>query len=435
MRDTIHLLKTRRFLPLFITQFFGAFNDNLFKNSLVILITYRMAEQGLPQEQAQQLTILAAGLFILPFFLLSATAGKLADKHEKSRMMRTIKVIEILLMALGTIGFLYHHTWMLMLVLFGMGTHSTFFGPLKYAVLPDHLKEDELIAGNGLIEAGTFLAILLGTIVGGLLILRPEGEMMVSSAMIFIALCGYFTSRAIPPAQSPVPDLKVGWNIAAETWEIFQHARTQRRVFLSILGISWFWFVGASFLAQFPSYVRYHLGGNEQVITLVLTMFSLGIALGSVYCNRLLKGEIHARYVPIGAVGMGLGTLALVAFSPMTTSPLDNGHLLGVAQWIMQPSAWGVLASLLVIAVFGGIYTVPLYALIQHRAEVAERSRMIAANNIVNALFMVVSALLCVVLLKAGLTVVHIFLLMGLANFPVAWGVKGLLKRLYDAEH
>jgi acyl-[acyl-carrier-protein]-phospholipid O-acyltransferase/long-chain-fatty-acid--[acyl-carrier-protein] ligase len=434
MKDTIHLLKTRRFLPLFVTQFFGAFNDNMFKNALIILITYRLAQEGLPREQAQQMTILAAGVFILPFFLLSATAGKLADKYEKSRSMRLIKIIEVGLMLLGAIGFITHHTWLLMLVLFGMGTHSTFFGPLKYAVLPDHLKDDELIAGNGLIEAGTFFAILLGTIVGGLLILRPQGEMIVSLVMLSVAALGLMASRFIPRAESPAPELSVSANIAAETWVIFQHARTQTRVFLSILGISWFWFIGASFLAQFPGYVRYHLGGDEQVITLVLTMFSLGIAVGSVYCNRLMKGEIHGRYVPAGAVGMGIGTLALVACSPGLRVMEEGAALLGVMEWITQPHAWGVLASLFAIAVFGGIYTVPLYALIQHRAETAERSRMVAANNIVNALFMVVSGLLCVALLKLGLTVVHIFLLMGLANFPVAWRVKKRLDRLYQEE-
>lgn len=430
MKDTIHLLKTRRFLPLFVTQFFGAFNDNLFKNALVILITYRIAAEGLPQQQAQEMTVLAAGLFILPFFLFSATAGQIADKFEKSRLMRLVKIAEIGLMCLGTAGFLLHHTWMLMLVLFGMGMHSTFFGPLKYSVLPDHLKEDELIAGNGLIEAGTFLAILLGTIVGGLLILRPGGEALVSGGMIAVAVSGYLISRFIPRAEPPAPELKVGWNIAKETWGIYRHAKAQRRVFLSILGISWFWFVGASFLAQFPGYARYHLGGNEQVITLVLTMFSLGIGLGSVYCNRLLKGEIHARYVPLGAIGMALGTLALVAFSP-DSHALPEDQLEGIAAWAAHPYAWGVMVSLFVVAFFGGIYTVPLYALIQHRAEAAERSRMVAANNIVNSLFMVISAVLCILLMKLGLTVVHIFLLMGLANLPVAWGVKKLLRTLY----
>ena len=430
MKNTIHLLKTRRFLPLFVTQFFGAFNDNLFKNALVILITYRMAAAGLPREEAQEMTVLAAGLFILPFFLFSATAGQLADKFEKSRLMRFIKIAEIGLMAIGTLGFLTHHTWMLMVVLFGMGMHSTFFGPLKYSVLPDHLKDDELIAGNGLIEAGTFLAILLGTIAGGLLILRPEGEMLVSAGLLAVAVVGYVSSRFIPRAEPPAPGLKIGANIAKETWQIFSHARSQRRVYLSILGISWFWFVGASFLAQFPGYVRYHLGGNEQVITLVLTMFSLGIGLGSVYCNRLLKGEIHARYVPLGAVGMALGTLALVAFSP-DVRMIGEGQLEGIVAWMAHPYAWGVMASLFVVAFFGGIYTVPLYALIQFLAEPSERSRMVAANNIVNSFFMVVSAILCILLMKLGLTIVHIFLLMGLVNLPVAWKVRGMLRRLY----
>jgi acyl-[acyl-carrier-protein]-phospholipid O-acyltransferase/long-chain-fatty-acid--[acyl-carrier-protein] ligase len=431
MSDSLHLLRTRRFLPLFTTQFLGAFNDNLFKNALVILITYRMAADGLPREEAMVMTVLAAGIFILPFFLLSATAGQLADKYEKSRLMRGIKIIEIGLMCFGTAGFLLNHTWMLMTVLFGMGTHSTFFGPLKYGVLPDHLKEDELIAGNGLIEAGTFLAILLGTIVGGLLILRPGGEALVSGLMIGVAVTGHLVSRFIPRAEPPAPHLKLGWNLASETWKIYQHSRANRRVFLCILGISWFWFVGASFLAQFPGYARYHLSGNEQVITLVLTMFSLGIALGSVFCNRLMKGDIHARYVPLGAAGMAVGTLAMVALSP-AVQDVPEEALLGIVDWLAQPYAWGVLVSLFVVSFFGGIFTVPLYALIQHRAESTERSRMVAANNIVNSLFMVASAGICVALLNLGLTIVHIFLLMGLANLPMAWWMRRVLRRLYQ---
>lgn len=419
MRNSLHLLATQRFLPLFITQFLGAFNDNLFKNALVILITYRMAAAGLPQQEAQQMTVLAAGLFILPFFMLSATAGQVADKFEKSGVMRTIKIIEIALMTFGTIGFLTHHTWMLMCVLFGMGTHSTFFGPLKYGVLPEHLQQEELLAGNGLIEAGTFMAILLGTIIGGLLILQPGGESWVSAGLLVVAITGYSVSRRIPHARAAVPQLTTSWNIAAGTWHLFQQARAQKSVFISILGISWFWFVGASFLAQFPAYVRYHLAGNAQVITLVLTMFSLGIAIGSVYCNRLMKGEIHAGFVPIGALGMGLCTLVLVWLSP-ASHLVEEAALLSASQWLVDARAWGILLSLLGISIFGGIFTVPLYALIQHHAKPSERSRMMAANNIVNSFFMVTSAVLCLVLLKLNWTVVDIFLGIGLANIPVA---------------
>ena len=422
MHYSLSLMRTRRFLPLFVTQFLGALNDNLFKNALIILITFRMASSGIPHQEAQQVTVLAAGLFILPFFILSALAGQIADKYEKSRLMRIIKLAEILLMCLGVVGFLMQQTWMLMLVLFGMGTHSTFFGPLKYGVLPDHLHKDELIAGNGLIEAGTFLAILLGTMLGGLLILQPMGESIISLGILAVALLGYGVSRFIPVAPAPAPDLILRWNLFQQTWQIVRHAKAQRIVFISILGISWFWFVGASFLAQIPAYVRYHIGGDEQVITLILSVFSLGIALGSVCCNRLMKGEVHARFVAAGCFGMGLGTLLLVACSPALRAVSDH-ELMDVVHWLQQPLAWGILSSLLLIAFSGGIFTVPLYALIQQRALPLERSRMVAANNIINSLCMVLSALICIILIKNNFTVVNIFFFMGIASFPVAWAL------------
>jgi acyl-[acyl-carrier-protein]-phospholipid O-acyltransferase/long-chain-fatty-acid--[acyl-carrier-protein] ligase len=304
-----HLFRTTRFLPLFVTQFLGALNDNLFKNALVILILYRLAESG--GHDGPVLVTIAAGVFILPFFLFSATAGQLADKFEKSRLIRLIKLAEILIMGLAVGGFLWGESYLMLAVLFLMGAQSTFFGPLKYAILPDHLHEDELIGGTGLIEAGTFLAILIGTILGGVMILTGNGVAVVSAAILLLAGCGWLSSFFIPRAEPPSPDLKLNPNIPAETWNIIRAATARRDMRLTILGISWFWLVGATFLSQFPGLAKNVIGANEHVVTLFLTTFSIGIGLGSLFCNKLLDGEITAKFVPFGALGMTLFTLDL----------------------------------------------------------------------------------------------------------------------------
>ncbi len=397
----MHLLNTRRFFPLFLTQFLGALNDNLLKNALVMLITYRLASE----QNAQILVTLAAGLFILPFFLFSATAGQLADKYDRARLTRIIKGVEIVIMIAAGAGFYFAHAEYLLAVLFCMGVHSTFFGPIKYALLPQHLRDGELLTGNAWIEAGTFLAILIGTILGGVLVLQPQGELMVSAGLLAVALAGYASSRAIPEAPAPEPGLKISWNIGAETMAIMRFARADLRVFRSIMGISWFWLVGATYLSQFPTYVKDVLQEEPEVVTLLLTVFSVGIGLGSVLCSKLLKGHIHSTYVPLAAIGMAAFGIDL-AFAG--TLPRIVTDLLG-------------------ISICAGLYIVPLYALMQHRSASQQRARIIAANNVLNALFMVGAALATMAMLMLKFTIPHVFLVVAIANVAAAMYVCKLL--------
>ncbi len=422
--EQLALLKTRRFLPLFITQFLGAFNDNTFKNALVILITYRLATlSGL---NAQILVTLAAGIFILPFFLFSATAGQLADKYEKSRLITIIKFIEIILMGLAALGFYLQNVSLLMFILFSLGTHATFFGPLKYAILPDHLHENELIAGNGLIEAGTFLAILLGTLLGGLLILHPNGESIISAIVFTIALSGWMASLFIPKANSDNRVLHVSYNIVKETFQLIKYSKKHWDIFLSILGISWFWLVGATFLSEFPVFAKDILHANENVVTFFLTVFSVGMAIGSLFCNKLLKGKVHATYVPLGALGMTLFMVDLY-FAASNVNPWHVGELITFSQFLQTFNGWRITFDLLFISICGGLYIVPLYAILQHRSEREHRARVIASNNIINALFMVVSAIATMLMLKIGFTVTQVFLAIAIANALVAIYICKLL--------
>ena len=417
VHNQFDLLKTRRFLPLFITQFLGAFNDNVYKNALVILITYVVAEQaGL---NSQIMVTAAAGIFILPFFLFSATAGQLADKYEKAFLIRIIKFVEILLMIGATVGFYMGDVWLLMAILFLMGTQSTFFGPIKYGILPEKIEEDELIGGNGLIEAGTFISILLGTLVGGLLILTENGIPLISGMVILIAVLGWVSSFYIPKGQPASPALKVNHNFLRETWEIVSHARQNREVFLSILGISWFWLVGATFLAQFPTYSKDIIGGNEQLVTLFLSIFTIGIGLGSLLCNQILKGEVEATFVPLGIIGVTVFTVDLYFASQQMFISADS-KLIGAGAFLSHLSSWRILGDMFMISVSSGVYIVPLYAIIQARSEPNYRSRIIASNNILNALFMVISALGAMAMLTLGFNVNQVFLTIAIVNGAVA---------------
>jgi acyl-[acyl-carrier-protein]-phospholipid O-acyltransferase/long-chain-fatty-acid--[acyl-carrier-protein] ligase len=415
------LLRTRRFLPLFIAQFVGVLNDNVFRSALVILVTYRLVDDA---GSTAQLTAAAAGIFILPFFLFSATAGQLADRYDKAALIRLVKVSEIALVALAAWAFLTASTPLLFGVLFLMGLHSTFLGPLKYAILPQHLRHDELIAGNALIEAGTFLAILIGTIVGGSLVLSDQGIPLVLGVLAALAVTGLAASFAIPAAPSAAPGLPIRVNIVAATAEMMRYAGSRRDLFLSILGISWFWLVGATFLSQVPAFVKDGINGNPQVVTLLLTVFSIGIGLGSLLCNRLLKGEVSARHVPFGALGISAFAFDLWA---ATSSIAPATATLSVAEFVAQPAHWRILADLLLIAVCGGLFIVPLYALLQERSEESHRARVIAANNIVNALFMVAGAIAVTALLGAGLSVPQLFLTVAAINLGVAVYICGLL--------
>lgn len=414
MSTQFSLLKARRFGPFFGTQFLGAFNDNLFKNALIVLLTFQAAQWT--SMKPELLANLAAGIFILPFFLLSATAGQLADKFDKAMLARLVKLLEIGIMGIAGLGFWLHSLPFLMVCLFLLGTHSTIFGPVKYAIIPQHLHEDELVGGNALIEAGTFVAILLGTLVGGLLAGTADGTAWITAACLLLAVAGYLTSRGIPAAPAPEPGLKINPNPVTETWRNINFARENRSVFLSILGVSWFWLFGALLLAQFPAYARNVLGGNESSVTLLLATFTLGIGIGSLLCERLSAGQVEIGLVPFGAGGLTLFALELAIASPSLPSPTP----LGVADLLANPGIWHVLFALFATGLFGGFFIVPLYALIQLRSAAAHRARIIAANNIMNALFMVVGAGAAAGLLSTGLSIPALFGVAALCNAAVA---------------
>jgi 1-acyl-sn-glycerol-3-phosphate acyltransferase len=410
------LLRERRFSPFFGVQFLGALNDNVYKNALVIMIAFQAAH--LTTLDAGLLVNLCAGLFILPFFLFSATAGQLADKYEKSRVIRLVKVLEIGIMVLGAAGLLLQNLAVLMLALFLMGLQSTMFGPVKYAYLPQHLRPEELVGGNGLVEMGTFVAILLGTILGGLLIgIGEGGAAWVAAAVLVLAGAGYAMSRGIPHSPAASPGLAINWNPVTETWANLRFLRTNRTVFLSILGVSWFWFYGALFLSQFPSYGKDVLGGNEYVVTLLLALFSIGIGAGSLMCEKLSGRKVEIGLVPFGSIGLTVFAIDLHFAAPGLA---PAGEAVGASAFLQQPGSWRVAADLVLIGMFGGFYIVPLYALIQTRSEESHRSRVIAGNNILNALFMVGAALLAIALLQLGFTIPQLFLATALLNAAVA---------------
>lgn len=406
------LLRERRFLPFFLTQLLGAFNDNVYKNALVLVITFQAA--SLSTWSSATLVNVCAALFILPFFLFSATAGQIADKFEKSRLIRFVKVLEIAIMVVAAIGFAVNSLVLLLAALFLMGVHSTLFGPVKYAILPQHLREDELIGGNGLVEMGTFVAILLGTILAGLLV--SASTTMVSAMVIAVAVLGWLVSRAIPVAPAADPDLRINWNPLTETWRNIAFTRGHRTVFLSILGVSWFWGYGALLLTQFPTLGKDVLGGGEYVVTLLLAVFSVGVAAGALGCERLSGHKVEIGLVPFGSIGLTLFAVDLFFACP----PVAAGMNLSVAAFVVTSGAWRVLADLFLLGMFGGFYIVPLYALIQSRSEPQHRSRIIAGNNILNAVFMVVAAIAAIAFIEAGLSIPQIIFVAGLVNAAVA---------------
>lgn len=442
----MNILKTRRFLPLFVTQFLGAFNDNLFKNAMLMLITFRLAEQS--GMNAQVMVPLAAGIFILPFFLFSATAGQLADKYDRARIARMVKLAEIALMALAAVGFVTANVWLLMFLLFGMGTHSTFFGPIKYAILPQHLKPEELLAGNAYVEAATFLSILLGTIAGGLLVMTSGGEWVISVAIIAVAIAGYVASRNIPSAPGPSPEIKVNPQFWSETGRMMRDTQKDVVVYRSILAISWFWLVGATYLTQFPTYAKDYLHSDETVVTLLLTLFSIGIGVGSVLCEKLLKGRVQLTYVPLAAIGMALfGVDLYFATGHAASHVVEGAAAVTAGSFAATAGGLRVMADLFLIAVCGGMFVVPLYAMVQQRAQGSMLARTIAGLNVMNSLFMVVSAIVCVVLVQMSFTIPAIFLVMALCNVLTAFYIitllpddlmrsviRGILSWAYDVE-
>ena len=404
MSGLFPLLRQRRFAPFFLTQFLGAFNDNLFKNALVVLLTFRTAQWTTLKPEL--LANLAAGLFILPFFLFSASAGQLADKYDKAVLTRWVKVLEMLIMGIAAIGFLLHSLALLLAALFLLGLHSTLFGPIKYAILPQHLQAQELLGGNALIESATFVAILAGTLAGSLLAGSVEDPWWIAAAGLIVAGAGYLASRSVPAAPPPMPQLAISGNPLAETWRNIAFTRRQAGIFPIILAISWFWLYGALFLAQFPVYARTVLGGGESSVSLLLAIFTIGIGLGSILCERLSRRGMELGLVPLGSLGLSLFALDLCFATPTAS---NTSEVLSLGVLLTQGSVWRILADLLLLGMAGGLFTVPLYALLQLRSDAGHRARIIAANNIVNALYMVVGALAAAALLDAGLSIPALF--------------------------
>ncbi len=412
MSSPLYLLKTQRFAPLFATQFLGAFNDNLFKNTLAVILTFQAAQWT--SLSAALLAPMIGAIFILPFFLFSGLAGELADKYDKAALTRIVKLLEFFLMLLSTIGFALHSLELLLGVIFGLGLHSTLFGPIKYAILPQHMHENELVSANALVESGTFAAILLGTIGGGILSTYPQGGILAGIAGMVIALVGYLASRHIPIALSLSPDILLSSNPITPMLRSIALAHKTPIVFTSILAISWFWLYGALLLTQLPAFVKITLKGNENTVTLLLALFTMGIGAGSMLCERLSHHTIRPSLIAVGAVGMALFGIDL---------GITSQYFQTVDSLYSNLSFWHILIDLTMIGVFGGLYSVPLYALMQSRSDPEFRSRIIAANNILNALFMVTGAVLTMLLVNLGWDIPDIFLTLAVSTAFVAGAI------------
>jgi 1-acyl-sn-glycerol-3-phosphate acyltransferase len=409
------LFKQRRFMPFFVTQALGAFNDNVFKNALAAMVVFHSSRMvGLNTDQIVNLSAMA---FILPFFLFSALFGQFADKYEKSAQIRGIKLFEIFIMVLATLGFWLDSLPLLLSVLFLLGFQSTMFGPIKYGIIPQVLHERELIGGNALVEMGTFVAILAGTIAGPLLMgIDTDWPVWVSAAAVLIAVTGYLTSRSIPTAEAVAPELKISWNFIGETIRNIGFIRENRIVLNSVLGISWFWFFGATFLVQIPSFSETVLGGDEKLMSTLLAMFIVGISTGSLLCERLSGGQVEIGLVPFGAIG-----LTIFGVDLFFASPSSQAVYLGLGNFFAQIENWRIVFDLIMLGIFSGFFIVPLYALVQQNTTPSHRSRVIAGNNILNAFFMVISAIVAMVLLgKIGFSVPQLFLFTALLNLLVA---------------
>lgn len=410
MSHQFTLLKKLRFAPLFWTQFLGAFNDNVYKNALIILLVFNAA--SFTKISPDTIVNLAGALFIIPFLLFSATFGQIADKYEKSQIIRLVKLLEMSITVIIGLAFYLNSLSLLLIALFLFGTHSTLFGPVKYSILPQHLKSQELIGGNGLVESGTYIAILAGTILGGVLISVPHyGKAIVTGTIFIIAFLGWLLSRKIPKAPSKA-QIKINWNIFTSTWECLKFPQQSRGVVLAVLGISWFWFYGAFMFYQAPYYTEKYLGGNEHVATLVIACFSIGIGIGSLLCEKLSRRNIEIGLVPIGAIGLSVFTADLYFLQP-TVVHVKNLDVLTV---LSQTHYLKILTRLVLLGIFSGLYTVPLYAYIQDRSPLQHRARVIAATNILNALFMVLVAVFVITLIHLGFTIPELFLIVALLN-------------------
>ena len=412
MSDQHSLLVEKRFLPFFLTQFFGAFNDNLFKNALAILIVFQGTQ--ISADQVHYLVNLSAAIFILPFFLFSSTAGQISDAREKSRLIRQIKTLELVIGLLGAIGFLLQSVTWLIFVLFLMGTQSALFGPVKYSYLPQHLAQNELTSGNGLIETGTFMAILLGMILGSQVMSIDQKGMIVSILIIVVAAVGLISARQIPLTPALDSGKTINWNIYTQTVRVLKLTTGNRSVFYAILAISWFWFLGATYLVQLPNYTREMLGGKESVYILLLALFCIGISIGSITCAKISKGKIEPRLIPFGALGVSLFGIDLYFSLP----PASGVSLIEVGHFIQQSAYWRALADMVFIGFFSGIYIVPLYTVVQKYTDGKILSQVIAGNNILNACMMVLAAGFAVAILSYW-DEQKLFLLISIVNLPI----------------
>jgi len=405
------LLTQKRFGPFFCTQFLGAFNDNIFRNGLIILLTFKGIEVfGL---NASQIANVAGALFILPYFLFSAIAGQIADKYEKSILIKSTKLLEIILMVTATFVLLTENYSFLLFILFLMGFQSSLFGPVKYAYIPQKLKLNELIGGNALVESGTYIAIILGLVVGGLAVsIGQENDYPLASLLLLMAILGYFFSCKIPNTEPTDPTLKINWNIFSEIKKIIGFSKEKDRIFLYIIGISWFWFYGSVITLQIPAYTINILMGDESLTTFLLATFAIGIGIGSLACERLSKNQIELGITPIGAIGLSLFTLDLYFFS----SNLNIVTPMNIKLFLSHLSNWRLILDLIMIGTFGGIFSVPFYAAIQEQAEKKFLSRIIAANNIINAIFMVSASLLAISILSLGVSIPEFFALISVLN-------------------
>ena len=398
MEKNEHLLGTRRFLPMFVTQFFGALNDNVYKQSLLLVITYGWINQQ--SASVSTLNNLAALLFILPYFIFSATAGQIADKYERSQLVRGIKILEIVIMLIGSAGFLLGHLWLLLMALFLMGVHSTFFGPIKYAILPEILKPNELMSGNALFQSGTSMAILIGMILGGAVISASDGNLLwISLTVVTIAVLGYISSRFVLKQNVTSPDIKIDWNFFRTSFQTLKYAKSLPIIFLILLGNSWYWFYGATYLTQIPQLTQQNLHASENVVSLLLTFFSVGIGVGSLLCRRIGGTEVNLKMVPIGAIGLTVFAFYLAA--SLAFVPERSGDLLGLKEVFTQGwSYYHVMLAVTLLGISGGFYIVPLYAMMQAFSPRSHRARVVAANNILNAVFMVSSAIFSIIILS-----------------------------------
>ena len=426
MASQFQLFKRKRFSSMFFTQFLGAFNDNIFKQALILVLTYSAASQlGV---EVSILNNLAAMLFILPYFLFSAVAGQLADKFEKSKLTRLVKLLELIIMAIAAVGFVFEWYALLFVALFLMGTHSTFFGPIKYAYLPQAMKEDELVGANGLFQMGTSLAILLGMIIAGVLTQLPQSLYWISATVIIVAVLGYMAARFIPATPAMQPELKVNWNIFTTSVSIVRYLYSLPFLFFIILGNSWFWFYGATFLTQTPEASKVILHGDESVVIFLLTLFSVGVSIGSLLCKSLTKNQVSLRLLPFGIAGLSVFAIDLYfSLSALTIDNTNSEALLGISSLLAINGSWRVFVDLFFLGFSGGLYIVPLYASMQAYAPKSHRARIIGANNIFNAIFMVTSAIFAIAVLNAfAMSLPQLFLITGLLN--IAFGIFLYLK-------